>query len=511
MKDQVQISSITLGAAHALIVPHLKVDKILQEFVDKDFQEVQTDKYGLFGASTPNFHTWYPDSKPEDFEAGEDEFIYPIFRALSKTIVHRSWNPVDFTQGNVLKNSMPLLIGQTIYTNHQMEIGNEVGAIPDVAWQEGYTTKSGAKIPAGINTRFKIDGRSHTNLCRKIQMTPPAVHSTSVTVTFAWKKSHPNDEDWGRKLGSYDDNGQLYRRIATEIMRYSEISFVPHGADPFAKKIGADGKIVLPEDAARRDGQSFGEGYKDIILPASFLDYKQYSEETESFKEVNEKATILQKNNNNENNNSNTIDMNREFLISLAAILNIQFDGVEDDQLASDIKAEFKNVTASAKNAGDLQTQLTEAQDKIKLLEKDDSTAELSELKTFKADYMKKLSDRVVSLYNKVNGDKVDEAFVKTLENADQVLLETLEDQYTKQLDAQEPLTCQDCGSHSISRKSSSDEASATEENGDGGEDGGSDGKPKTVGMSEAMNSVTSTLKEEVRKSSGNAIWKEEE
>src|SRR5210317_758975 len=82
-------------------------------------------------------------------------------------------------------------------------------------------------------------------------MDPPSVHSVSVTVTFEWKPSHKfeDENEFYGKLGTYDDKGELVRRVVTKIHAYHEISFVAHGADPYAQKI-VDGKIANPEYAA---------------------------------------------------------------------------------------------------------------------------------------------------------------------------------------------------------------------------------------------------------------------
>src|SRR5205085_9858708 len=60
--------------------------------------------------SAPDF-TNFDDVKPKD-----SDYIYPLFRALSKATIEGHW--LDFTTDNVLKDSMPLLERQTVYKNH---------------------------------------------------------------------------------------------------------------------------------------------------------------------------------------------------------------------------------------------------------------------------------------------------------------------------------------------------------------------------------------------------------
>ena len=208
--------------------------------------DLGVEKFGLFESATPNFETYYPDVKDAaSIKPENDEFITPIFRMLSEVIVRKSYNPVDFSMNSVLKNSMNKLLGQTVYPNHEALIGNELGSVSKVFWQESYTTKAGVKVPAGINGVFKIDAKAHPNVARKILMDPPAIHSNSVTVEFEWEQSHPKMDlnEFRSKIGTYGADGQLIRRIATYVRNYHETSLVPHGADPFAQKVDEKGKI----------------------------------------------------------------------------------------------------------------------------------------------------------------------------------------------------------------------------------------------------------------------------
>ena len=160
-----------------------------------------------------------------------------MFRLLSETIVSKNWNPTDFGQNGVLKASMKMSLGQTVNCDHETNIGNAIGAVSQVMWQESY--KDGSfTIPAGIDGILKIDGKANPRIARGILMEPPSIHSNSVTVQFKWDKSHPQMEDneFYQKLGTYDSKGVMVRRMVTEIVRYLETSLVSHGADSFAQK-----------------------------------------------------------------------------------------------------------------------------------------------------------------------------------------------------------------------------------------------------------------------------------
>src|SRR5690606_30627173 len=165
--------------------------------------------------------------------------------------VHKRHNPIDFGKNiEVLQKSMSLLVGQTVNADHETMIGNALGAVRDVQWQESYVS-AGKKVPAGFNAELRIDGKSNPRIARAINSDPPSIHSTSVTVEFEWEQSHPKlpaHEFWS-KLGTLDEKGQLIRRIVTGIRRYHEISLVSHGADPYAQLIKKDGKIHNPKFA----------------------------------------------------------------------------------------------------------------------------------------------------------------------------------------------------------------------------------------------------------------------
>lgn len=223
------------------------------ELVDKEYVPQPKDiaKLGLFDSSSPNYVTFTPGVTAESFTPKEEDFINPTYRLLSKSVLPRGGNPIDFTYGDVLKESMHLLVGQTIYPDHEGFVGNGLGVISAVEWQESYTF-NGKKIPAGINGTLKIDAVANPRIARQILMRPPAIHSSSVTVNFGWKKSHSlSDEEFNNRLGTIAEDGKLVSKVVTNIRNYYENSLVPHGADVFAKQLDENGKPIahnlLPE------------------------------------------------------------------------------------------------------------------------------------------------------------------------------------------------------------------------------------------------------------------------
>lgn len=186
---------------------------------------------------------WSQSSKNDNFEFTKVEDVMPRdgdyisvdFRALSKTIVPGHW--IDWTRDNVLEESVPLLLGATVYPNHTFwDINGWLGSVSNVAWDgEG---KAADGVP-GINARYKIDALMNPRIARGLMMEPPAIHSTSMTVLFEFEYSHPDmaaEDRWKffRNLGEEID-GEIVRLIVTKINEYWEASLVFQGADRLAK------------------------------------------------------------------------------------------------------------------------------------------------------------------------------------------------------------------------------------------------------------------------------------
>jgi hypothetical protein len=190
--------------------------------------EVKVDTRG------PNFNS------AADVVPNEDtDYIYPLFRALSASIIPGYW--VEYP-ADVLKKSVPLLEGRTVYKNHdRFDCEKWVGAVNQSVWDaEGTQSEN---VP-GVNAEFKIDLKVAPLIARGIVMKPPAINAVSVTVVFTFDYSHPDIEKeshWkfmdllGEEVG-----GQIVRFIATEILDYQEISVVSRGADRLARGVNPD-------------------------------------------------------------------------------------------------------------------------------------------------------------------------------------------------------------------------------------------------------------------------------
>ena len=380
-----------------------------------------------------------------------------MFRLLSETIVSKNWNPTDFGQNGVLKASMKMLLGQTVNCDHETNIGNAIGAVSQVMWQESY--KDGSfTIPAGINGILKIDGKANPRIARGILMEPPSIHSNSVTVQFKWDKSHPQMEDneFYQKLGTYDSKGVMVRRIVTEIVRYLETSLVSHGADSFAQKIGSDGKIINPT-FAKRTWASYEEYRDDKSKQYFFTDYKS---DLTSYQEKNDTQGSFNDNDANDNH-SNKNNMNEELLKFLESLFGDNMLTLEEGKEMNQENV-IEGVQAFVSSRNELQTSVDNlTTEKTSLTEQitnlNAEVANLKEMATVGKNHIASLRENAVETYKKLMGDKVDETIV-TMLNAETTGITTLislTKDYQARLEEKFPLTCSKCGSKDVNRASS--------------------------------------------------------
>jgi len=458
MEDD-NILTMSIGGGHSLILGHTpdKVFPLIQEKTLKDVQcpdgKCSTGKFGLFDSSSPNYTTFYPDVKPEDFKPKDEDFIHPTFRLLSAVTVHRNYSPVY-----LLKASMALLIGQTVNVDHETAIGNAIGTIESVEWQESYKDKSGVVVPAGINGKLKIDAKSNPRIARGIMMDPPSIHSNSVTISFGWEKSHTemDDNEFWNKLGTYDKDGKLIQRVANKIHLYHETSLVSHGADPFAQRIDGN-KINNPTHA----------GIKDDQLSFSYYDYKN-----DNRKEGSRLELKLTK----DNNNQSQIKKMEQFFELVQRAFNLKAAPTKEN-FAEVIESIGATQTENTDKLTSLQADLDKFNAKFSgieltedgLLKEGDAAKFISgytELSSFAEIGKASLAadkKEAIRLYELTAGESKQEAIIDTINNGDTKTTTAFLKQYKELADKDFPLTCASCGSEEVTRRT-------TESNGDSGE-----------------------------------------
>lgn len=460
-KNKEHLDSMVIGQGHTIMagyIPEAVGAKAFSEnyYKWKNPTPDSIAQFGFWGGDI-DYNTYYPNLDKSELTPKDEEFIEPMFRLLSETIVSKNWNPTDFGQNGVLKASMKMLLGQTVNCDHETNIGNAIGAVSQVMWQESY--KDGSfTIPAGINGILKIDGKANPRIARGILMEPPSIHSNSVTVQFKWDKSHPQMEDneFYQKLGTYDSKGVMVRRIVTEIVRYLETSLVSHGADSFAQKIGSDGKIINPT-FAKRTWASYEEYRDDKSKQYFFTDYKSdltsYQEKDDTQGSFND--------NDAKDNHSNKNNMNEELLKFLESLFGDNMLTLEEgkEMNQENVIACIQTLVSSRNelqtSVDNLTTEKTSLTEQITNLNAE--VANLKEMATVGKNHIASLRENAVETYKKLMGDKVDETIV-TMLNAETTGITTLislTKDYQARLEEKFPLTCAKCGSKDVNRASS--------------------------------------------------------
>ena len=445
--------TIILQGGHAMIVGH-KPEKLTVSQINKIIEEHPQDlaRFGFWDNSSPNYATYYPDVTAEDLKPSDDEFIEPVFRMLSNVTVHAKFNPIYFP-ADVLKKSMQKLIGQTINIDHETATGNAIGAVSAVEWQEEYKDGN-IKIPAGINAVLKIDGKSNPRIARGIMMEPPSIHSNSVTVSFEWVQSHPTmaTEDFWGKLGTYDKKGNLIQRLVTNVLGYHETSLVGHGADPFAQRV-KDGKIVNPKYAKAR--YPLSDGLNEEAERFVSWDWKQF---TGVDTVLNDKSNL------NTINNENLEDM--ELLRLLETIFGLEANSLTEDNKEAKLKElkvqfdQFKELAEKEPEApvvGEfigleaIEAEMTRLEGIVKDVPEDLAAQVL--LATTGTAMLKELREETTRLYKlTIEEGKEDAAILGVITAADHQTLKALYKQYDELTDKEFSATCDDCGSHKVTR-----------------------------------------------------------
>ena len=463
-KNKEHLDSMVIGQGHTIMagyIPEAVGAKAFSEnyYKWKNPTPDSIAQFGFWGGDI-DYNTYYPNLDKSELTPKDEEFIEPMFRLLSETIVSKNWNPTDFGQNGVLKASMKMLLGQTVNCDHETNIGNAIGAVSQVMWQEAY--KDGSfTIPGGINGILKIDGKANPRIARGILMEPPSIHSNSVTVQFKWDKSHPSMEEseFYQKLGTYDSKGEMVRRIVTEVVRYMETSLVSHGADSFAQKIGSDGKIINPT-FAKRTWSSYEEYRDDKSKQYFFTDYKsdfssfQEKDDTQGSFNDNQEGDEKSKTNNKENMNKEL----QEFLESLFGkdMLTLG-EGQEMSQeaavsLIQNLVSSRNELQTSVDNLTTEKNSLTEQVTNLNA-----QVANLTEMATVGKNHIASLRENAVGTYKKLMGENADETIV-TMLNAETTGITTLislTKDYQARLEEKFPLTCAKCGSKDVNRASS--------------------------------------------------------
>lgn len=444
----ISIERFTIG--HSLVSNKFPKGVKLQEKVKvTEDPKIDLQQFGLFEYSTPNFNTYFPEVTAADLAPKDDEFVYPIFRALSKTRVDK-WGPINFSKDGVLEKSVKKLIGQTIYTNHDQMVGSEVGVITEAFMQES-SKQQNVTVPGGINVKLKIDGKANPKLARSVMMDPPAVHSVSVTVEFAWEQSHPamSREEFYNKQGTFDAEGKLIERVVTDIVNYHELSLVPHGADPFAQKVDEEGELNNPKYAARKT--KYKMTAEDALKIGHFMDWRSHETDTLSFSTIPSNVKETPKPEDTSNKNT----MKPEFLAFCLAFLGLPKESTED-QVTAKLQEVLPGLKLKADSVDALKAKYP---DGVEILSAEQKTqlGTYPALKKFQDDSIAEIKAQALKMYHvSVGGaDKAEASITKMISEATHETATALLKQYSTTVEEKFPATCQECSSTNIKRASS--------------------------------------------------------
>ena len=467
---KIYVDSMTLGGSNSMITPYSPKKEYLDSFSNKVIPSKFTDcensiqQFGLFGGDI-DYNTYYPEIKSSEEVAPKDEeFIEPMFRLLSEEIVSRNYCPTDFSRNGVLKASMSMLVGQTVNCDHETNIGNAIGSVKSVVWQDSFVQK-GITVPAGINGVFKLDAKSNPRIARGIMMNPPSVHSNSVTVRFAWEKSHPDlsDEEFWNQFGKKGKDKKLVCRVVTEVKGYMETSLVSRGADPWAQLVNENGEINDP-GYAKKYMSSFSDHTEppEAYFFYSWKDHILDNEDTmeNKLRDPVNVNTIDNKskdnNNNSKDNNNNSNDMTlEEFIQSVNAGGYISLAEGQDMSAEAIISA-LKEIPGLKSNVSSLQEEKSNLESTIASLNQ--TLSNQKNMFDLGTSVLSEARNMAVESYKKLMGIESEEDSTLTpiknvISLADYQGVKALAEGYNKQLEEKFPLHCQECGSKEVSRQ----------------------------------------------------------
>ena len=405
-------------------------------------------------AYTANFS--FDDVAPENYVPKDGEFIEIDARALSNVIVAPNTYRATEFPAEVLKAAMGFLVNKNFFSDHLDYTENSKGVVISSTWQDSYI-QDGEIVPGGINVVLRIDTVSEPKLARKILSGELA--AVSVGVEFTWTASHPFDNIWDfyDKIGTYDENGVMIRRIAKEITQFRELSIVPIGADPFACVIKED-KLTRIDKARASKAMLSMFSDKESFEPKKAGDSN--NTETIGALQVETLNFALHEKNKQINN-----DMNKELLKLLGLSETATFDEAKNAIIKAvesvNLTQEKYNALVTEKEA--LQTQLNDTieREKDAITAKQSAEALLAEAKesvakyeTFAVKYNEQIAqrkERIKATYQATNNASA--AFLALIDKAEDTQLSELEKEFGVGLVQNLGVCCESCGGEKFTTK----------------------------------------------------------
>ena len=351
------------------------------------------------------------ETLPESSVPVVEDFVDVNFRALSATLLND--RPVDFSNAVMLKRSTSLLLNQTVYKDHETSVDNWVGKVTAVSWDNGTSD-----FPPGINANLRLDSIKDPMAVRGVLQ--GALHSSSVTVSFAWKPSHESLMENGTffdHLGETIDN-ELVRVVVTQIEKFWEISLVWQGADQYAKQIDGDGNPI---------GMS---------------------------------ASLSSQTNNKEDNNMEALLKILKELFgkevtedNLKQVYNETIESTKNSSTDAFNKATKELQDSFTKERKEMSDKVTKSLEEIEALKKEKE--ELSKHAKVGEVYLEHLKSETERLYKLLKGKDASQLIIDTFKKGDVEVLKAFKDTFEAEAREKFPNKCASCGSTDVRRQSS--------------------------------------------------------
>ena len=409
-------------------------------------------------------------------EKSEDEnFVYVPVRALSACIVGgNSWKASDFSTPGVLKKSLALLKNKPVFTNHNLwDVNSTVGVIVATQYGAAYKMDDGTEVPEGIDCLIRVSKKNNPKIADGLMADPPEFQSFSVSVLYKYKPSHSftdgegNEDEYkfDRMIGQMID-GQMVRRIATEIVDYIELSLVSIGADPFAKIKTAEGKIIsVDRGAVTSCSADFNETDQVVAL---------YKESGQIFFSGNDQTPLHL----TRFSAVPATDPNDDAMLKahFAQLLGVTENEVTPELLSqySIVKtSDLQTLTANGERIETLTAEVATEKNKVVALNSKITTLEatiaanktkLADFERVRTETLQARKGAILSAYLKVSNNTGEEAFRQVLESADESALDKFEKDYKiAGLEKFGKPKCNSCGSTNFSLQQSEGNPGGTE------------------------------------------------
>lgn len=435
-------------------------------------------------------------------EPREEDFVKQPFRLLSSTIVGGgTWKATDFSRADVLKRSVNMLNGKTVYKDHVQAVDNWAGIVAGVKWSDSFTQDNGLIVPAGIDGILAIDAKTNPKLARGVKL--GAIYSNSVTIEYEWEPSHDfeNERDFFYRLGEMGSDGTMIRRIVTHILGYQETSLVSLGADPFAKayvpKEGDEGDKL--KDPHSSQIFAFSSKLKEEDVKNPYLAEKEEGKNAEKVNKYEKNLSYLTaleqnllslsyfENSKNRNNPKNFEKMDKKLLtaflvtfgesLSLSQDLSVEqfeealknlvpkkeYNALQDKLDALEAKTEENKVTLTAVDGSKVELEAVE--DGFSIVPKE-RFKQLKEDAAFGATgkaYSKQVREEVEKFY-RIQNKEADEEIISLIQNGELKAVKALGKQYAKGLGSAFSATCKDCDSKNITFQQSKKQGKEAED-----------------------------------------------